>query len=104
MPKTKEEKETLSQFSSEYGDDKGKQVYYALRNKNKKFDRSQGGGFSSKKAQAEWWYNRISKLPAHLKSKVIGLVEVDQNVDWWMKRIKAVELNKAKDSKESHTR
>ena len=102
MPKTRAEKETLGHFKEEYKDpEKAKRVYYALRNKNKKFDRSQGGGFSSKKAQAEWWHSRISRLPAQLKSKVLGLVEVDPDVNWWMKRIQAIDLNK---SKEGHTR
>lgn len=66
MPKTKAEKETLKEFKTEYGPKKGKEVYYAKRNKSKKFDRSQGGGFASKKAilaKAQWIVDRLNKLP-----------------------------------------
>src|SRR5579863_7811782 len=104
MPKTEAEARTLATFISEYGEERGKKIYYSKRNKSPSFDQSQGGGFSSKKAKAEWWHARLEKLPAHIKSKVIGLVEVDQDVDWWMKRIKPINLNKAKRAKEYHTR
>jgi hypothetical protein len=67
MPKTKTEARTERKFEKEYGSPKkGKQVYFALRNKNKKFDRSQGGGMSSGKKtakKASWWVERLAKLP-----------------------------------------
>lgn len=71
MPKTPEETRTLRHFEDEYEGDKGKQVYYALRNKNKKFDRSQGGGFKDKK-KSEWWAKRLAKLP---KSNQVQLLK-----------------------------
>jgi hypothetical protein len=71
MPKTPEETRTLSHFEEEYKDPKkGKQVYYALRNKNKKFDRSQGGGFKDKK-KGEWWAKRLAALPKSNQAQIL---------------------------------
>ena len=98
MPLSEAGKKIKQKMHEEYGEKEGDRVFYSKENGDKKFAQTVRG---SKKAQAEWWYSRISKLPAQLKSKVLGLVEVDPDVNWWMKRIQAIDLNK---SKEGHTR
>ncbi len=97
MPKTPEEKKTLKQFKEEYGPDKGEQVYFALRNKNKKFDRSQGGGYKDKakakanargkKQAAVWWAGRLNRLPAQIKMKLIGTLKANKSLSWWINRL-----------------
>ncbi len=93
MPKTRAEKDTLRSFEKEYKDPKkAKKIYYSKRNKSKKFDRSQGGGFSSKKAK--WWAERISKLPASIKANLLVVVNSGGNVDWWTRRIETLRASK----------
>jgi hypothetical protein len=90
MPKTPEEKKTLKQFREEYGPDKGEQVYFALRNKNKKFDRSQGGGYKDKgtsKRKAVWWASRLNKLPSQMRVKLISTLKGSKSISWWMQRL-----------------
>jgi hypothetical protein len=68
MPKTEAEDKTLRHFKQEYKDpEKAKRIYYSLRNKNKKFDRSQGGGFSAK---SDWWSERWEKLPKEVRTRL----------------------------------
>jgi hypothetical protein len=93
MPKTLEEKKTLRHFKEEYKDPKkAKEVYFALRNKSPKFDRSQGGGYSSKKSLAKWWVERLEKLPVlSVKSRVLQRLKFqDPELNWWLQRIQAV--------------
>ena len=94
MPKTPEETKTLKQFKEEYGGKKeGERVYFALRNKNKKFDRSQGGGYKDKarigsaKKKAVWWATRLNKLPLQMKVKLIGTLKSNKIVSWWISRL-----------------
>ena len=84
MPKTQAERETLSHFINEYGPEKGKEYYYAKRNKSKKFDRSQGGGFSSK---AQWWADRLASLPDVYKAEILENIKVDGPLHWWVQRM-----------------
>jgi hypothetical protein len=101
MPLSEAGKKIRQNMHEEYGEKEGDRIFYSKENADKKFAQTVR---ASKKAQAEWWHARLEKLPIQIKSKIIGLLEVDQDVNWWLKRIKPIELNKAKYSKEGHTR
>lgn len=100
MPLSSAGNKIKEKMHEEYGEKEGDRIFYSKEHADKKFSQTVRG----KKAKAEWWYARLAKLPAHIKSQVMGIIEVDQDVDWWLKRIKPIELNKAKNAKESHTR
>jgi hypothetical protein len=99
MPLNETGKKVRKEMQERYGGKKeGDRVFFSTENKKESFRHAM-----TKKAKAEWWYARIEKLPAHMKSTVMGLAEIDYDTKWWLKRIKPINLNKAKSDKESHT-
>ena len=64
-----------------------------MRNKNKKFDRSQGGGYKDKasvagsKKKAAWWAGRLTKLPSQTREKLTGKLKANKTLSWWINRM-----------------
>lgn len=72
----------------EYGEKQGDRIFYSKENGDKKFKRTITG------KKSKWWAERIAKLPEARKSAMIIVLDMDQGVDWWLRRIDTMRASK----------
>jgi hypothetical protein len=85
MPLSEAGDKIKRKMHQEYGEKEGDRVFYSKENGDKKFKRTVTG-----KSRAEWWNDRLSKLPISLKSSVLENIQSNKSLSWWLERVKVI--------------